>query len=1174
MQRATAEHAEIAVSTKDFSLRSRWSRRLMCVFLCFAGCSSPQTRRSPPLDDGAIALNNRGVGLMGQFDYQQAHDVFARLAAAHPERPDLQVNLAIALLNRQQEGDAAEAHRILERVLAVDPQQLRAHYCLGLLLLNEGRVGEALPHFVFVTERDPGDAHALYYVAQCRFQQGDFAGALASYERALRVNPHLRSAAYGAFQASQRLGRPDAPRMLDLFRALETNPQSEVVELKYTRMGRLAEAATIDEPARQRAARPAGPVFDPAPAPLIAASERPIAWRRLNPPPASITAADIDGDGQIDLFIAGAIDDHGATRNAVLINHGAAGFVLDVAHPLAAIPAVNAALWGDYDNDGLTDVYLCRRGSNQLWRQTEKGRWSNVTVAARADGGGGTTIDGAMFDADHDGDLDVLVIKSDGANELLNNNGDGTFRPIGAQIGLAGDRRASTGLLVADLDSDRDADLIVLRESPPHDVLINDRTWRYHRDPAFDTFAGTPMAAAVAGDLDADGRPELYSSGPDGIQRWSRSASGTWEPRLVSGTQSLAGAAQLALADVDGDGRLDLVATGSDGRWQAVAISDAGDATPVFAEQGSPVAGWSIVVLDAAHGPSMVAVPREANGAPVVWKPGTGRFQYVAMALSGRDRNSTQLRSNASGIGAQIAARADSHWTALSSYRSQSGAGQSLQPLAVGLGGSPQLDFVAITWPDGVFQSELALAPGSVRRIEETQRQLSSCPVLFAFDGRHFAFVTDLLGVGGIGTPTSPGVFDPPHPSENILLPDGLLAARQGRYELKITEPMEEVAYVDAARLVAYDLPPGWQLVLDERKAISAPDATGEPRFYRDERLPVRATLGARLSNGSRAPSSRASRGTTCKFRPFFAGGAGLLGACSHFSDTLLEEGEDVTRAVTSADGVAGPAGRVDPRFIGRTDDHTLTLRFDRALDAGDGDPMLVADGWIEYPYAQTLFAAWQARAEYLAPTIEARGAGGQWHLLRREFGYPAGMPRRMSVPLGRLPRGTKEIRLRTTQEIYWDRLAIAYAAPSPLVERHVLALTSARLAYGGFARREMHAGRRPSYDYDRRAPLWDTRYSRGRYTAEGPVTDLLSTEDGAVAIFGPGEELHLMFAASLAAPKAGWTRRFVLEARGWCKDMDLYTKDGDTVEPVPGTRAAAAADLQRRYTTRYESGR
>jgi hypothetical protein len=37
---------------------------------------------------------------------------------------------------------------------------------------------------------------------------------------------------------------------------------------------------------------------------------------------------------------------------------------------------------------------------------------------------------------------------------------------------------------------------------------------------------------------------------------------------------------------------------------------------------------------------------------------------------------------------------------------------------------------------------------------------------------------------------------------------------------------------------------------------------------------------------------------------------------------------------------------------------------------------------------------------------------------------------------------------------------------------------------------------------------------------------------------------------------------------------MDLYTRDGDTVEPLPGKRDATAAALQQKYTTRYESGR
>ena len=106
---------------------------------------------------------------------------------------------------------------------------------------------------------------------------------------------------------------------------------------------------------------------------------------------------------------------------------------------------------------------------------------------------------------------------------------------------------------------------------------------------------------------------------------------------------------------------------------------------------------------------------------------------------------------------------------------------------------------------------------------------------------------------------------------------------------------------------------------------------------------------------------------------------------------------------------------------------------------------------------------------------------------------------------------------MRTTQEIYWDRLAVAYAEPNAAAAARVLPLTSARLASGGFPLREMHTSRRPSYDYDRRAPLWDTRYPRGFYTALGPITDLVSSEDEAVAIFGPGEELDLEFDASLA---------------------------------------------------------
>jgi hypothetical protein len=273
-------------------------------------------------------------------------------------------------------------------------------------------------------------------------------------------------------------------------------------------------------------------------------------------------------------------------------------------------------------------------------------------------------------------------------------------------------------------------------------------------------------------------------------------------------------------------------------------------------------------------------------------------------------------------------------------------------------------------------------------------------------------------------------------------------------------------------------------------------------------------------------------------------------------------------------DRLPAPPGRVDPRCIGLTADRSLTLESGGALEAIAGDRMLIADGWIEYPYDRTLFAAWQAGADYHAPTIEARGADRRWVTVCREFGYPAGMPRRMSLPLGPLPRGTTALRLHTTQEISWDRLAAGDAAFGPAAATTVLPLVSASVEKTGFERPDRRDQRRPSYDDNRRAPLSDARCSRGAHTALGPVTDLVAANDGALAIIGPGEAIDLVYRAPLPPLRPRWTRRYVLDARGWCKDMDRYTRDGDTVEPPPGRRAGAAAELERRDTTRGESGR
>ncbi len=1118
------------------------SKYLACVasfsLLLLSACSDSGTGEADKTpDEAAIAANNRAVGLMGRFEYADARSGFAAIVDEWPVWHDARLNLAIATLNTQEPGSEIAAAELAQQVLEDEPGNLRAHYIAGLVQLYLGAPDAALQHFHFVAENDAQDAHAAYYLAQSYAQLSDYQQALDWYGRAMREDPYLRSAYYGAFQSLQRLGRADEARALAAdYQRLENNPRSHLAEFKYTRMGPKGSALTVDLETDVAQAEPQGPLFLDG-APLRVDGPQPD-WQTADQQVApGITAVDMQGDGVPDLFITNAVAIAGGdaeTRRGNLVLQGSDDGAYEVLEdsPLTTVTDVNAALWGDYDNDGRVDVYLSRRGKNQLWRQSEDGAWEDVTAATGTAGADLDTRDGAFFDADHDGDLDLFLVNSDGPNELLNNNLDGTFRPLAEEYGLAGDGSASSMVLPVDLDSDRDADLIILNRDAPHEVFINDRLWSYRPAEGFDEFRNSAAASVIAADIDADGMTELYTIADDGVLlRWQADTDGRFRAarlRLPDDAQSFVGA-RLAAFDVNGDGRIDLVVSTADG-WTVLTIEDdtAESMFEVRAAAATPQLASLPLVDPAFSGPSMLALAADP-GELRIWRPGSGRFPFLTIALTGKADDAQSMRSNASGIGAGLGVRTGSRWSLLPGYRNHSAPGQSLQPLSVGLRGARRADFVAIDWSDGVFQSEVDVPTGELLSIAETQRQLSSCPVLFAWNGSEYVFVSDILGVGGMGYAVAPGQYATPRPRESYLLPDGLLQPQDDRYVLKIGEPMEENAYIDAVRLAVYDVPAGWQVVLDERMGISPPEPTGAAFFFKDEILPDGATN---------------------------------------------DRGTDVLDSVVTADGVAAPVGELDARFIGRLQsEHVLILDFEGLPDHDADAALLVIDGWVEYPYSQTNFAAWQAGAAFEAPTLEAH-AEGEWQVVAEQFGYPAGMPRRMSLPLRNLPSGTSSLRLRTNMQIYWDRIAIAFAAEPEQKNTQIIPLADASLRKTGFAARTTFDQFRPYYDYARLSPFWDTRYMSGYYTRLGPATELVSDIDDAVAIIGPGVELHIEFDIAAPAPE-GWQRFYVLESNGWAKDMDLFTRDGDTVGPLPDTgKPAGVRDrLHQRYNTRYQSG-
>jgi len=105
--------------------------------------------------------------------------------------------------------------------------------------------------------------------------------------------------------------------------------------------------------------------------------------------------------------------------------------------------------------------------------------------------------------------------------------------------------------------------------------------------------------------------------------------------------------------------------------------------------------------------------------------------------------------------------------------------------------------------------------------LAENNRKTGSCPVLFTWNGTRFVCLGDFLGGGGLGYLVAPGVYGQPDRDEAVAIAPEQLRAEQGDFRLSITEPMDEVAYLDHLRLDVVDRSPGVSTTADERFAPS-----------------------------------------------------------------------------------------------------------------------------------------------------------------------------------------------------------------------------------------------------------------------------------------------------------------------------------------------------------------
>jgi hypothetical protein len=204
-------------------------------------------------------------------------------------------------------------------------------------------------------------------------------------------------------------------------------------------------------------------------------------------------------------------------------------------------------------------------------------------------------------------------------------------------------------------------------------------------------------------------------------------------------------------------------------------------------------------------------------------------------------------------------------------------------------------------------------------------------------------------------------------------------------------------------------------------------------------------------------------------------------------------------------------------------------------------------------------------------------------------MGFPAGLPRTITTDLsGKLPIGTKRIRITTNLQIYWDNILIDRSPQREDFQLREVPLAKAHLGFHGYPKQieDLPPGN-VKYVYEQVSRTGPYARQAGQYTRYGDVLPLVKGSDDRLAVFGSGEEVQLDFDPSkLPRLPEGWTRDYFFMANGYEKDMDFYAAHGDTVEPLPFRgmgrypypgktfpQDAEHHDYMLKYNTRFVSG-
>ncbi len=394
--------------------------------------------------EDAYRANNVGVALLEQYNHAEAVASFRKALEIEPTLGLARINLAIALFYAPDLPAATAAAR---EAIAAAPDAPQPHYILGLVAKSDNQVDVAEAEFSKVLAIDGTDLGARVNLAQLQMQKRAYDRAVELLRPAVAAEPYHVTALYNLGVALTRAGKAEeGQQTIAKFQALREAGYGTAFSNNYLEQGRYAEAVPSTGDEGPPGAVPRSVPFSMGPS-----------LGGEGDPTAGAALADLDQDGDLDLIDAGAklriLDNDGGILRDASAARGLAALSLPA--PLVAVVA------GDYDNDERTDLFVLGARQHALLHQKADGTFENTTAAAGIPAPAGSPAAVAFVDADHDGDLDLVV--GGAAPVLLRNNGNGTFADVTAASGIAKAALRPIAVVPTDVDNRRDVDLLIAR---------------------------------------------------------------------------------------------------------------------------------------------------------------------------------------------------------------------------------------------------------------------------------------------------------------------------------------------------------------------------------------------------------------------------------------------------------------------------------------------------------------------------------------------------------------------------------------------------------------------------------------------------------------------------------------------------------------------------------------